>query len=44
MKMTIFQRCGTGPGRSKDDIVAGLRALYLGIQPVRDDAKNGCIS
>lgn len=41
MRMTVFR---TGPGRSKDDIVAGLRALYLGIQPVRNDAKNGCIS
>lgn len=44
MKMNIFQRCRREPVRSKDDIVAGLRALYPGIQSVRDDAKNGCVS
>lgn len=44
MKMTVFQRCGTGPGRNKNDAVAGLKVLYTGIQPVGEDAKNGCIS
>lgn len=37
-----FPECRTG--RSKDDTVAGLKVLYLGIQPVGEDAKNGCIS
>lgn len=44
MKMTVFQICGTEPERRKDDTVAGLKVLYIGIQPVGEDAKNGCIS
>lgn len=37
--VAILRRFWTGPGKSKEDLVTGQRALYTGIHPGRDNAK-----